>query len=294
MVASGWQLPDPSGRALSRGSVLNASIGQDAATAGRPSKTDPKRVAEFTRFGCVERSIVLVHGAWHGAWAWERVVPLLAAAGVASRALDLPGHGEDAGPFGDLHADVARVGETLDEVDGDAVLVGHSYGGAVITEAGLHPAVTHLVYLAAFALDAGESCVNAAADVGAGVISHEGRPNLGAGLITGADDLITLDPSSAAACLYNDCDADTVDWAVARLGPQPLVTLQGVPTGAAWRTKPSTYVVCGNDMAVHPDLQRIMARRCRSVVEWPTDHSPFLCRPDLVAELLVDLVQSPR
>jgi pimeloyl-ACP methyl ester carboxylesterase len=251
-------------------------------------------VAGFTRFGGVGRSIVLVHGAWHGAWAWERVLPLLTAAGVACRALDLPGHGEDGGPFGDLDADIARVRETLDEVDGDAVLVGHSYGGAVITEAGLHGAVTHLVYLAAFALDAGESCVNAAVEAGAGQISHDGRPNLGAGFIMGDDDLITLDPSSAAACLYNECDADTVDWAVARLGPQPLVTLQGVPSGAAWHTKPSTYVVCGNDMAVHPDLQRLMARRCRSVVEWPTDHSPFLCRPDLVAELLTDVVQRPR
>jgi pimeloyl-ACP methyl ester carboxylesterase len=181
------------------------------------------------------------------------------------------------------------VGDALDELDGDVVLVGHSYGGAVITGAGLHPAVEHLVYVAAFALEADESCVSAATDVQAGLISYDGRPNLAAGFMMSSGDLMTLDPTSAAECLYNDCDADTVSWALGRLGPQPLITLQQAPKLAAWRTKPSTYVVCGHDMAVHPDLQRIMARRSSSVIEWPTDHSPFLCRPDLVAELLVDL-----
>jgi pimeloyl-ACP methyl ester carboxylesterase len=240
----------------------------------------------------MERRVVLVHGAWHGAWAWERVLPLLTLARVECVALDLPGHGEDGGPFGDLDSDVARVRQSLDECNGDVVLVGHSYGGAVITEAGLHPAVEHLVYVAAFALDDGESCVSAAAaEAEASRISHDGRPSLGAGFIMGSGDMITLDPANAEECLYNDCDADTVAWALARLGPQPLITLQGSPKLAAWRTKPSTYVVCLDDMAVHPELQRIMARRCGSVVEWPTDHSPFLSRPDLVAGLLVDLAK---
>jgi len=236
----------------------------------------------------MERRVVLVHGAWHGAWAWERVLRLLTSTGVDCLALDLPGHGDDGGPCGDLYSDVLRVREALDQFDSEVVLVGHSYGGAVITEAGLHPAVQHLVYLAAFALDAGESCISVAADVGAGLISYEGRPNLGAGFMMGAEDMITLDPSNAAECLYNGCDPDTVAWALARLGPQPLITLQEAPRHAAWRRKPSTYVVCDDDMAVHPDLQRMMARRCSSVIEWATDHSPFLCRPDLVAGLSTD------
>jgi pimeloyl-ACP methyl ester carboxylesterase len=241
----------------------------------------------------MERPVVLVHGAWHGAWAWERVLPLLTSAGVECCAPDLPGHGENGDPFGNLHSDVAIVREILDEFNSGVVLVGHSYGGAVITEAGLHPAVERLVYVAAFALDDGESCVSAAtAEVEVGELSHDGRLNLGDGFIMSSGDMITLDPAIAAECLYNDCDADTVTWALARLGPQPLITLQGTPKLVAWRTKPSTYVVCVDDMAVHPDLQRIMARRCGSVIEWPTDHSPFLCRPDLVAGLLVDLAKS--
>ena len=231
-----------------------------------------------------------MHGAWHGAWAWDRVIPLLANIGVEVIAIDLPGHGADAGALGDLHTDAARVRRELDRLGGEVVLVGHSYGGAVITEAGDHPAVDHLVYLAAFALAAGESCVSAATtETEAAGIDHAGRPNLGQGFVEGPGGTITLDPLVAAECLFNGCDGPTVAWAVARLGPQPLVTLQQTPVAVAWLTKPSTYVVCAHDMGVHPDLQRVMARRCGSFQQWPTGHSPFLCRPDLVAGLLTRL-----
>lgn len=234
------------------------------------------------------RQVMLVHGAWHGAWAWERVVPLLAAAGVDAVAVDLSGHGADQGPLGDLHGDAARVRAELDRATSEVVLVGHSYGGAVITEAGDHPAVGHLVYLCAFALDAGESCGNAAADQAAG-ISHEGRPDLGAAFVMEPGGTVTLDQTTAATCLYHDCDADTVAWAMARLGPHPLVTIQQTPETVAWRVKPSTYVICRDDLAIHPDLQRLLARRCTTSVEWPSGHSPFLSHPELVAELLAGL-----
>ncbi len=81
----------------------------------------------------MERRVVLVHGAWHGAWAWERVLALLAPSGVPCTAVDLPGHGMDKGPFGNLHADAQRVADTIDQSGQDVILVGHSYGGAVIT-----------------------------------------------------------------------------------------------------------------------------------------------------------------
>src|SRR3974390_639444 len=113
------------------------------------------------------RHVLLVHGAWHGAWCWEPVLPLLAERGVRAEAVDLPGRGAAPGPLGDLRLDVERVRTALDALAATAdgvVLVGHSYGGAVVTEAGAHDAVEHLVYLAAFALDAGESCVSAFAD----------------------------------------------------------------------------------------------------------------------------------
>src|SRR5262245_6784369 len=111
-----------------------------------------------------DASIVLVHGAWHGAWCWDDVLPLLDEAGIDATALDLPGHGASTEPFGDLHADADSVRRFLDDGDGPVVLVGHSYGGAVVTDAGTHPRVRHIVYLCAFQLEEGESCSAAATD----------------------------------------------------------------------------------------------------------------------------------
>src|SRR5215468_763472 len=143
-------------------------------------------------------AVVLVHGAWHGAWCWGPAIAALAAAGVTALAVDLPGHGDDPGPLGDLHGDAAHVRAVLDALDGPVVLAGHAYGGAVITEAGSHRAVSHLVYLAAFALDDGESCNNAARqEAAAEGISHTGRPDLAAGYVAGPDGIATLAPDVA-------------------------------------------------------------------------------------------------
>jgi pimeloyl-ACP methyl ester carboxylesterase len=238
-------------------------------------------------------SVVLVHGAWHGAWCFDRVVALLTDAGIDAIAVDLPGHGSDPGPLSDLHGDSARVREVLDQLDGECVLLGHSYGGAVITEAGTHPAVRHLVYLCAFALDADESCMAAAIKESAALgISFDGRPNLAEAMAFQSDETISVTPAGAAECFYNDCDDATTAMAIGRLGPQPSGTLNDVPTAVAWRERPSTYVVCTEDLAVHPDLQRVMARRCTDTVDWPTSHSPFLSAPERVADLLSALVST--
>ncbi|MGH9079312.1 MAG: alpha/beta fold hydrolase [Acidimicrobiales bacterium] len=236
-------------------------------------------------------SVLLVHGAWHGAWCWDRVADSLMARGVPTVVVDLPGHGEDPGPFGDLHSDAERVRQVLGTLGHPVVLVGHSYGGAVITEAGLHPSVGHLVYLCALALDGGETCMSATVGLpGATAISYAGRPDLGAGMAVSDDGIVTLEPSTAAALLYNHCDPDTTAWAVSRLGPQPLITLQQVPDAVAWQARPSTYVVCSDDQIVHPELQRLMAERCAgTTVEWESDHSPFLSHPGRVVDLLAEL-----
>jgi pimeloyl-ACP methyl ester carboxylesterase len=236
--------------------------------------------------------VVLVHGAWHGAWCWERVLEGLAARQVPTIAVDLPGHGDDRGPMGDLHTDTGRVREVVGQLDHPVVLVGHSYGGAVITEAGNHPAVGHLVYLCAMALDEGESCMIAADDPPVAVESEDnGRPDLSTGMVVSDDGLtISIEPAVAAAVLFNQCDADTTAWAVERLGPQPLTTLQQPAGAASWRSKPSTYVVCADDRIVHPELQRVMAKRCGGrIAEWDSDHSPFLSHPDRVIDLLAQL-----
>jgi pimeloyl-ACP methyl ester carboxylesterase len=233
----------------------------------------------------VAATVVLVHGAWHGAWCWEKVVALLDDAGVRSIAVDLPGHGANREPLSDLSGDAAALRGVLDGID-RAVVCGHSYGGAVVSEgAAEHPAVEHLVFLTAFPLAPGESLTSAAAGA---VAPDDGRSDLGPAMRF-HDDAMTLDPELAVTALYADCpDGDAVD-AAARLGPEKRFDQGNVATRAAWQLTPSTYVVCTEDRAVTPALQRALARRCTTSVEWPTSHSPFLSRPELVADLLVEL-----
>lgn len=238
-------------------------------------------------------TVVLVHGAWHGAWCWKLLLEQLKSSGLSAIAVDLPGHGDDPGPLGDLHSDAARVTAVLDEVAGPVLLVGHSYGGAVITEAGVHPSVDRLVYVCALAVDGDETCSTVVLDEAERLnLSFEDMPDLSGGIVVSDDGITTLDPSAAAVALYNGCTIELTEWATSRLGPQPLITLQQGPTNVAWKTKPSTYVICANDKIVHPGLQRLMAERCTESVEWDSGHSPFLSMPDRLAALLSDLVTS--
>jgi pimeloyl-ACP methyl ester carboxylesterase len=223
-------------------------------------------------------TVVFVHGAWHGAWCWERVVPRLDAAGVPAVAVDLPSVSlRDAG----LRDDAACVRDALDACTDDAVLVGHSYGGSVVTESGSHPRVAHLVYLTAFALEAGES-------PGANELTGGQGSALDAAIQVG-DGVLTLDRELVIPALFNDCEPDIARRAVERLRPQSLRALRDTVTVAAWREKPSTYVVCTDDRGLTPALQRSNAARIGNSIDWPTGHSPFLSRPDLVADLLVEI-----
>ena len=232
-------------------------------------------------------SVVLVHGAWHGAWCWGPVVSALDERDIEAVAVDLPGHGDDPGALVDLHGDADRVRQALDTCRGPIVLVGHSYGGVVITEAGLHPKVSHLVYIASFNVGEGESAMSAAVtESEAAAIDHSDRPDVLGYIDVGDDGTSTVDGEGARILFYNDCSDATADWALARLGPHPMETLSQVPRVVAWRHRPSTYAICAVDNIVHPDLQRILAQRATTSLEWPTGHSPFLSRPDLVADLL--------
>jgi len=207
------------------------------------------------------------------------VIPLLDAAAVPLILVDLPSVSHDNAT---LHDDADYVRGALDSLDGDAVLLGHSYGGAVISAAGVHPHVAHLVYLCAFVLDVGESVQKNSLTGG------DGPSDLGAALVFG-DGVLTVDPDHAGAAFYNDCAPDVAAAAIARLRPESLAALAGEVDAAAWRDKPATYVVCTEDRALPVALQRSNAARVGESVDWPTSHSPFLSRPELVADLLVEL-----
>lgn len=237
-------------------------------------------------------TLVLVHGAWHGAWCWDFVSPLLTAAGLEVVCVDLPGRGENMEALADLHGDAQAVTAVLDAISAPIVLVGHSYGGAVVTEAGVHDRVVHLVYIAAFALEQGETVAHAAADEArAARLDHTGRPKLADALISDDDGKTTTVRSDMAVRLfYNECPPAVASWAVPRLGRHRMGNFDQEVAACGWRAHPSTYIACGLDNAVHPDLQRIMAKRTTRSVELAADHSPFLGRPQEIAELLTAIV----
>ena len=219
-------------------------------------------------------TVVLVHGAFHGAWCWEPVRSELDARGVANLAPDLPLTG--------FEDDAATVAAALEAVDGPVVLVGHSYGGMVISRAaGARDDVDRLVYLCAVQVADGEEMTL--------------RPTLlMEHLVHGDDGALSVDLEFAAECFYHDCDPAAAAAAVAQLRPMPVGVGEIGGTAAevpppAWTTIPSTYVVCTLDRTIDPETQREMARHATDVVTWDTSHSPMMSRPELVADLLAEL-----
>jgi pimeloyl-ACP methyl ester carboxylesterase len=230
-------------------------------------------------------AVVFVHGGWGGSWCWDRVTPLLDARGIRWSAVDLPTCSPQPNAPATLSDDAATVRAAIDAAGGPCVVLGHSYGGMVITQACAgHPNVTRLVYLAAFMPDADESIRSLSA-------SGEPNPDFISAIKTDADGWSTLDAETAPDLLYHDCDANTVAWAAANFRPMRGGIGENV-TAAAWRGIPSTYVITEQDKGVLPSVQRTMSDRATDVVSWDTSHSPFASRPELVADLLERLVGS--
>ena len=237
------------------------------------------------------RLVVLVHGAWHGAWCWAPLQAELDTRGIASLAVDLPGHGSTGSAFTDLHGDAASVIDVLraqSELGRTApVLVGHSYGGAVITEvASRYSDVSHLVYLAAFALQKDESVMSALTAMPAREVA------LSAAMRPGPEGTTILDPQTAIPALYGSCTPAVIEAAIGRLSPQPMATMMQAVSGSPLETVPSTYVVCTKDDAVHPDHQVVMAERCTHTVTMHTDHSPFASMTTETADVLERIARS--
>ncbi|MFD5411333.1 alpha/beta fold hydrolase [Streptomyces nojiriensis] len=216
-------------------------------------------------------AVVLVHGLYHRPEHFAEVTEHLRASGVE---VAVPGLHR-----GSLLADTAAVQAAVDALREPAVLLGHSYGGSVIT--GVSGA-RHLVYLAAFVPDAGES----AAGLGGA------SPQLREAIRPGPGGSTSLCPDLAAATLYGDCPGPLAARAVDLLRAQAPGCGRGVPERQSWKDTPSTYVVCAQDRAVDPGVQRRMASRCTDVREWQTGHSPFVGQPRLVVGLLRELLAS--
>ena len=238
--------------------------------------------------------VLLVHGAWHGAWCWAALQSELDQHGIASLAIDLPGHGASTLPLSDMHGDAQHVADIALKIGRPVVLVCHSYGGGVIGEAAhilrnsTTAPVQHLLYLTAFCLDAGESVGGLAASL------PPEDALLNAAILPGPDGAsggtLVLDCTKAHDALYGCCPTNVSDAAIARLSPQPMATFGQPASGAPWKTLHSTYVVCEQDQAVHPNHQRIMAERCGAVHSLNTDHSPFVSMTVETAAIIKNIV----
>jgi pimeloyl-ACP methyl ester carboxylesterase len=214
-------------------------------------------------------AVVLVHGLYHRPEHFALVAARLRTAGAEVVVPELP--------RGSLTADTAAVQAVVDLLPEPPIMLGHSYGGSVIT--GVRGA-GHLVYLAAFVPDVGES----AAGLGGA------SPQLKDAIIPEPDGSTSLHPDRAADTLYGDCPESVAAWAVGLLRAQASGCGRGIPERQSWKHAPSTYVVCAQDRAIDPGLQRKMASRCTDVREWQTGHSPFVGQPDLIIELLRELL----
>ncbi|MFE6025069.1 alpha/beta hydrolase [Streptomyces niveus] len=217
-------------------------------------------------------AIVLVHGFWGGAAHWGHVITELNRRGHGSlHAVELP--------LTSLAEDAERTAKMVRQIPGPVLLVGHSYGGAVITEAGGLPNVTGLVYVAAFAPDAGES---------PGQITQELAPAAADNLVPDSDGYLWIKQDKYAESFCQDLPADeALVMAVTQKAPLASTFGDNVTT-PAWRSKPSWYQVSTEDRMIHPDNERRMAQRMnpRKTVELPAGHASLASRPGEVTDLI--------
>ena len=216
-------------------------------------------------------SVVLVHGGFVDGSGWQPVYRLLRNDGYAVSVVQ--------NPTLSLDGDVAATRLTIDAQEGPVVLVGHSYGGAVITEAGNHPNVAALVYIAAFAPDAGESLSTLIANPPPGAPVPP--------ILPPREGFLFLDRDKFHASFAGDVAGDVAEFMADSQVPWGVDALGATITGPAWRTKPSWYLLTTQDRMIPPPAQRMMAERAgATVVEVPASHSVFLSHPEAVAGLI--------
>ena len=209
--------------------------------------------------------LVLVHGAWHGSWAWSRLLPVLAERGWTARAVDLPSVGSRAG----LSVDSDLVKGLLEESDRPKVLVGHSYGGTVVTQGGAGvESLLGVVYLC-----------GAKPDVGDVVWSDHHSPEQVPDWIRVDDEQQASYALRSETILYNDCAPEVIADAQSRLKPQSLSSFLEPVSAASWRERPSAYLICELDNCVPATAQEEIAGSVDYIERIAASHSPFLSRP---------------
>src|SRR6266853_4714444 len=217
------------------------------------------------------KNIVLVHGGFVDGAGWEGVYKILKRDGYSVSIVQ--------NPTMSLEDDVAVTRRTLAAQDGPTILVGHSYGGAVITEAGNHPKVAALVYIAAFAPDKGESVGSLIKDLLPGAPVPP--------ILPPQDGFLFLDKAKFPASFAADVDPEKAAFMADSQVPWGMGAISGAISEPAWRTKPSWYLLTTEDKMIPPDAQRAMSKRASStVVEVKGSHAVYVSQPQAVAHFI--------
>jgi len=224
----------------------------------------------------------LVHGAWHGAWCWDLLVPELERFGHRAVAIDLPCEDWDA-RLGD---NAAVVTAALADADGDVVLVGHSLGGITIPLVPARLPVAHLVFLCAIVPEPGRTL----SEILRGDDHSAGRGWTGPPVVHD-DGSASWEPDAAVDAFYHDCPDDLARWAASRLRRQVWTTTREPCPLEHWPDVLSSYILCTEDKPIAPVWARRVARERLGVeaIELPGGHSPMLSRPRHLAEVLAQL-----
>ncbi|WP_284744671.1 alpha/beta fold hydrolase [Amycolatopsis sp. RTGN1] len=217
------------------------------------------------------RNVVLVHGGFVDGGGWEQVHALLTRDGYSVSIVQ--------NPTLSLEGDAAATRQVLDQQDGPAVLVGHSYGGAVISEAGTHAGVAALVYIAAFAPDKGESVNTLIADPPPGAPVPP--------ILPPQDGFLFLDKEKFHASFAGDVSPERARFLADAQVPWGVDALAGAVSEPAWRLTPSWYLVATDDHMIPPPAQRAMAERAgATVTEVAGSHAIYESQPRAVADLV--------
>jgi pimeloyl-ACP methyl ester carboxylesterase len=218
-----------------------------------------------------DTTVVLVHGAFADGSSWSKVIPLLQARGLKVVAVQ--------NPLTSLDDDVAFAKRVIDAQPGPVVLVGHSWGGTVITQAGAHDKVEALVYVAAFAPSQGESSLD-------GVKGYPAAPGLASPVAT-PDGFLTLSPQTVAQDFAQDVSPEEANLIATTQGAVRGANFEEKVAAAAWTSKPSWYIVAEEDRMIQPDAQRAFAKKIKATTtSLATSHVPMLSKPQDVADVI--------
>ncbi|WP_445115865.1 alpha/beta hydrolase [Acinetobacter sp. WZC-1] len=222
-------------------------------------------------------TIILVHGFWGNSLHWQHVIPLLVKENLNVQAVEIP--------LTSLADDVERTNKMINQASGPVLLVGHSYGGAVITEAGNHEKVAGLVYIAAFAPDHSES---------PGTITQQNPPQAAASLYPDSDGYLWIKADQYHDGFCQDLDpSESIAMAVAQKAPL-AATFSDAISAPAWKVKPCWYQISTQDRMIAPDNQRKMSARlnAREIIELEASHASLASRPQEVAAFILKAAAS--